>query len=221
MIETFSNLFNFLFIRILLIFRSSVLFHKINELSWYKNMLTNWVYDLQYDRGDKILEIGCATGVLSRQLAGHGAKVTAIDYSASMLKAARLNNPDGIDFTNADASKLPYRNNSFDYVIAASLINIVDNPVLVLSEMIRVCRVEGRISILVPQKGMTDTNVDQLIANLKLKGFSRAALLAWHQYAPKVAVDRLIKHFDGMGAKELRTSAGLNGMIVTVTGVKK
>ncbi len=41
--------------------------------------------------GAAVLEIGCGTGQLTRQLAGRGFELTAIDIGASMVQAARRN----------------------------------------------------------------------------------------------------------------------------------
>ena len=44
--------------------------------------------------GAAVLEIGCGTGQLTRQLAGRGLNVTAIDIGPAMVDAARRTVPD-------------------------------------------------------------------------------------------------------------------------------
>ena len=219
MIDRIYNLYNLVFIRLLLVFRRETLFQRINALTWYKNMLAAWTDRLRYNNGDRILELGCATGELSQMLVRRGARVTAVDYSDRMLKRARQNNPDGIRYVNADAAKLPYADNSFDYVIAASLINIVRDPVGVLSEMVRVCRTGGRIAVLAPQLGMTDVKAQRLIRKLNLKGFSRATLLTWHRNAPKLSADDLAASFRAVGVNA-QLSTDLDGLVISAAGIK-
>ena len=46
--------------------------------------------------GAAVLEIGCGTGQLTRQLAGRGLNVTAIDIGPAMVDAARSAVPDPV-----------------------------------------------------------------------------------------------------------------------------
>lgn len=54
--------------------------------------------------GDRVLDIACGQGRLSRRLAGLGAEVTGIDISAAMLAKARTAGPDTISYLHADVS---------------------------------------------------------------------------------------------------------------------
>ncbi len=62
------------------------------------------VLDLIDPEGVKnVIDLGCGTGALTRQLAEKGFNVTGIDASENMLNQARANNPD-INFIQADAT---------------------------------------------------------------------------------------------------------------------
>ncbi len=62
------------------------------------------VLDLIDTEGVKnVIDLGCGTGALTRQLAEKGFNVTGIDASENMLNQARANNPD-INFIQADAT---------------------------------------------------------------------------------------------------------------------
>jgi len=55
--------------------------------------------------GERILDLGCGDGVLTRKISGTGAKVLGIDGSADMIAAARRN---GVDAAVADARRLDF-----------------------------------------------------------------------------------------------------------------
>ena len=53
--------------------------------------------------GERILDLGCGAGQLTREIAGRGAVVIGLDSSASMIAQARINYPD-LEFVLADAT---------------------------------------------------------------------------------------------------------------------
>ncbi len=107
--------------------------------------------ELEVQPGDEILEIGVGTG-LTAALYPADCRVTGIDLSESMLRRAarQLVSQDrrNIHLRRMDASRLAFPDQSFDVVYAAYVISVVPDPVAVLREMRRVCRVGGRIVLL-------------------------------------------------------------------------
>ncbi|TCV85834.1 class I SAM-dependent methyltransferase [Sulfurirhabdus autotrophica] len=146
----------------LLCFSPASLFHKINALPWYQGVLRTWADSLGYKTCDSILEVGCATGQLTQYLAQCGAVVIGVDKSPKMLQKANAAHTDRAHFELASALDLPFEDNQFDYVIAASLINIISEPAIAMHEMTRVCKPDGKVSVLVPQTGMMDEDVASL-----------------------------------------------------------
>jgi ubiquinone/menaquinone biosynthesis C-methylase UbiE len=57
--------------------------------------------------GDRVLDIACGQGRMSRHLASLGADVTGIDISAAMLGKARAAGPDTITYIHADVTRHP------------------------------------------------------------------------------------------------------------------
>jgi phosphatidylethanolamine/phosphatidyl-N-methylethanolamine N-methyltransferase len=101
--------------------------------------------------GDEILEIGIGTGLTAR-LYPPDCKVTGIDVSAPMLREA-IKHIDSesrrnIRLLHMDAAHLEFPDESFDVVYAAYVISVVPEPLAVLREMRRVCRVGGHIVLL-------------------------------------------------------------------------
>ena len=80
------------------------------------------------------------------------AKITGIDYTASMLEKARervaKKGMRNTRLLQMDAADLKVPDDSFDIVYAPYLISVVPDPVKVAQEMRRVCRPGGRIIFL-------------------------------------------------------------------------
>jgi SAM-dependent methyltransferase len=57
--------------------------------------------------GDRVLDIACGQGRMSRYLAMLGADVTGVDISAAMLAVARAAGPENITYINADVTRHP------------------------------------------------------------------------------------------------------------------
>lgn len=67
-------------------------------------------------RGERILDVGCGTGHLTKLIAEAGAEVVGMDSSREMIEAARAACPD-IEFILADAADFSFRK-SFDAVFS-------------------------------------------------------------------------------------------------------
>jgi ubiquinone/menaquinone biosynthesis C-methylase UbiE len=106
---------------------------------------------------DRVLEIGCATGThtmrlaaLCREAVGIDLAAAAIERAKSRAAAAHIFN---VRFLRLDASDLvPFPNASFDKVVAIDFTEHINDEamVLVLREVRRVLRREGRFVIFTP-----------------------------------------------------------------------
>ncbi|GAB3396790.1 demethylmenaquinone methyltransferase [Humibacter soli] len=100
-------------------------------------------------RGQLILDVAAGTGTSSAALASSGARVVAADFSPGMIAVGRqrqAGNPN-VEFVQADATQLPFEDDSFDAVtISFGLRNIVD-PSAALAEFFRVTKPGGRLVV--------------------------------------------------------------------------
>jgi len=206
-------------IKLLIIFKPTVLFDKINQLNWYKNMLRQWVDDQNFTAKSKVLEVGCATGALTAYIAKSGCLPTGIDSSSKMIELAKINNND-IDFLVANVFDLPFETGFFDVVIAASLINIVSDKNKAIYELTRTCKKGGMITILVPSAKFNDENLGSLQASVGDSGFSAAAMRAWHKLAPKMKASDISDLFKQAGMIKITTKNYLQGMVISVSAIK-
>jgi len=99
-------------------------------------------------RGYRALDIGCGTGYYSLRLLKMGFDVVGLDISGNSIKLAKLKTKSHgfrhIDFNRADATVLPFNENSFDVVVAmGSVLNHVPAPEQMIREISRVLRPEG------------------------------------------------------------------------------
>lgn len=100
--------------------------------------------------GPTCLEIGVGTG---KNLAFHPAhaEAVAVDLSRKMLaRAARRARRPGqrVEFIQADAQRLPFRDGAFDAAVATFVFCSVPDPVAGLQEARRVLRPGGRLHLL-------------------------------------------------------------------------
>ena len=57
---------------------------------------------LDPQRGERVLDVGCGDGVLTKRIAERGAQVTGIDNSLDMIRAAHANGVDALVVDSAD-----------------------------------------------------------------------------------------------------------------------
>jgi SAM-dependent methyltransferase len=99
----------------------------------------------------KILEIGCGHGSWLREFIKWGASpsnLTGIDLIPDRIEKARQLCPQGVELRCGNASKLPFRDDSFDFVVQFTVFSsILDSDMKkgLASEMIRVVKRGGRI----------------------------------------------------------------------------
>jgi SAM-dependent methyltransferase len=79
--------------------------------------------------GAEVLEIGCGTGQLTRQLAGRGFNLTAIDIGAAMVAAARRNVADPMVTFEACSFEEFAGSGPFDLIVSATAFHWVDPAV--------------------------------------------------------------------------------------------
>ena len=111
--------------------------------------------------GDRLLDLGCGAGRHAFEALRRGARVTAFDYDEAELKdvaamatamdqagdlpaAARSGSARG------DATRLPFPDATFDRIIAAEVLEHVDDDVGAIRELVRVLRPGGTIAATVP-----------------------------------------------------------------------
>ena len=107
----------------------------------------------KYAQGpDRVLDLGCGTGELARALAVAGLQVAGCDISPQkLLRAVRdCGRRAGWVQLGPDWQRQPFASVAFDVVVAASLLEHVREPAVVLGECARVLRPGGVMLYTVP-----------------------------------------------------------------------
>jgi SAM-dependent methyltransferase len=88
----------------------------------------------------RVLEVGCGTGLFLEWFAQLGHHVTGIDPSSTMLDIAQRRVSARITLDRGYAEHLPYDDGAFDTVALITALEFVDDPELALREALRVAR---------------------------------------------------------------------------------
>ncbi len=89
-----------------------------------------------------VLDLACGNGVSTANM--NGKMVVGLDLSAKQMIRAKSKFKK-INFVMGDAEKLPFKDNTFDYVVAINMLHHVYHPVKVLSEIFRVLKKGGKL----------------------------------------------------------------------------
>ncbi len=98
----------------------------------------------------RVLEIGCGTGLFTREFAAVGCDVDAIDVSPDLLAHTESKHiPGSVTFRIDDAEALSYEDETFDAVVGSSILHHLDVPTA-LAQMYRVLKPGGRMAFAEP-----------------------------------------------------------------------
>lgn len=97
--------------------------------------------------GQRVLEIGCGEGADLYGFRESGAHLVGIDlYEQKLVFAVKHNQQ--ARFIAANASGLPFEDNSFDLVFCKDVLHHIEAKEKAVAEMLRVCRLRGRVVVI-------------------------------------------------------------------------
>lgn len=105
--------------------------------------------------GKKVLEIGCGLGAHTEALIKMGAKVTAVDIAPRSVEITKRRlKLKGLEakVIEADAEKLPFKNNCFDFIWSWGVIHHSPNTIQCGKEISRVLKLNGEVAIMLYNK---------------------------------------------------------------------
>jgi trans-aconitate methyltransferase len=129
--------------------------------------------------GERILDVGCGSGQLTREIAEAGAEVTGIDASPEMIAAARENFPE-LRFEISDVAALPFVN-EFDGVFSNASLHWVTDQQGAIAAIARSLKQGGRFVFEMGGHGNIHAVWEALQQALKELGIEDPdKLLPWH-----------------------------------------
>lgn len=113
------------------------------------------ILDRNVEPGQSWLDLGCGSGVLTKELLNRGADVVAVDGSPGMLREARAliggDHTSELTWLQSDVQHLSQiADESLDGVLCSSVVEYVERPHNLLGEAARVLRPDGRIIVSIP-----------------------------------------------------------------------
>lgn len=118
----------------------------------YPKKAISFIYNTIGVKQPNILDLGCGTGISTRQLAKNKGLIVGYDADKQMLKVASQQNQNqsNITYRNGRVEKLPFENNSFDGVTAFIAFHWFMNK-KAISEIKRVLKQDGTLCIVQPR----------------------------------------------------------------------
>ncbi|MCK5510457.1 class I SAM-dependent methyltransferase [Candidatus Parcubacteria bacterium] len=102
------------------------------------------------NKNRKVLEVGCGTGLFTKEIAETKNKIIAIDISHELLNIARKKiQKNNLTFLLSNAYKTEFSENTFDFIIGSSVLHHL-NVDLALKEFYRILKPGGKIMFTEP-----------------------------------------------------------------------
>lgn len=100
--------------------------------------------------GQRVLDVGCGTGVVAITARRAGAKTTGLDLTPELLAHAKENAATAdlgdIEWKEGDVEDMPFKDGSFDIVVSQFGHMFAPRPEVAVAEMLRVLRPGGTIA---------------------------------------------------------------------------
>jgi len=145
---------------------------------------------LELRSGERVLDIGSGPGLLAFEMAasvGNEGRVCGIDISEDMLTISRKRCADQTwtEFRRADATELPYPDDSFDAAASTQVYEYVADVPAALAELHRVMRPGGRVVVL-------DTDYGSFVIHTENGTRMQRVLSAWNEHFRHAGLPRTL-----------------------------
>lgn len=132
-----------------------------------------------------ILEVAPGPGFLAVELARHGFGVTGLDISRTFVELAQKNAGKSgmhVQFEHGNASRMPFVDQSFDFLVCRAAFKNFADPGGALKEMHRVLKPGGRGLIIDLRRDASMADIGAYIDGLDVSFFNRIAMKLVFRY---------------------------------------
>lgn len=137
--------------------------------------------------GERILDLGCGDGVLTRKLADLGCEVIAVDSSAAQVEAARKL---GLEAHVMQGEELPFRE-EFDAVFSNAVLHWIRRADAMIEGVYKALRLGGRFVAECGGYGCVDRICTAAVEALRRRGIDGASRVPWYFPTPGDYATRL------------------------------
>src|SRR5688572_2174064 len=138
-------------------------------------------------RGERILDLGCGDGVLTKRLVDFGCEVVAVDSSAPQIEAARRL---GLDARVMAAEELPFQD-EFDAVFSNAVLHWITRADAMIAGVYRSLKPGGRFVAECGGHGCVNRIETALVEALDRRGLDGKARVPWYFPTPGDYATRL------------------------------
>ena len=117
--------------------------------------------------GQKILDVGCGTGTLGFEIKKRGNEVWGLDINKKAIDLAKKKLDKTFLYDAADPDDLPIKDEKFDVIVFADILEHLDEPEAVLLEYKKYLKEDGRIIVSLPNFASWTIRVKKLFGPLK------------------------------------------------------
>jgi ubiquinone/menaquinone biosynthesis C-methylase UbiE len=190
-----------------------------HNAGWLYNFLINYKFKevvraLPFSiTGLFVLDVCCGSGMISEYYAQAGAAVVGVDLALDAIERARIRSQRYsfcAEFKEADATNLPFLDNSFDIVSVHDGLHHLASPKQAVKEMVRVAK--QAVIIIEPAKALITELSIMLGFSLKYEGtdfvyrFKKREIISWLKEIGinKVIVKRYLMYYPHQPGKLFR-----------------
>ena len=155
-----------------------------NKHKFVSSLATETVELLLPKVGERILDIGCGTGHLTKNIANCGAEVLGVDSAETMILQARQNYPD-LQFAVMDAINLEFTE-EFDAVFSNAVLHWIKQPEKVIAGVWKSLKPGGRFVAEFGGKGNIDL-IQTALERAICQENSAFEKVSNHNYFPSIA----------------------------------
>lgn len=148
-------------------------------------------------KAHSIVDLGCGEGTRLHYLCSKGTSCLGIDVSETAIRLAKKKY-EKLSFQVGDLEELPLKDNKYDLVYSAFVLEHVDNPETIIKEAIRITKPRGNLVFIAPNYGSPNrtsppskaSRVSKLITGFLQDVISDPSTLGWHKVTPIAGKDK-------------------------------